>query len=71
MFALSEIQSKIGEHMRFQISNWLMMFKVSVLLRQGIAEIDGGFDAYRKEVLEELGEEVFNPSVIANKAIEQ
>ena len=48
-----------------------MMFKVSVLLRQGIAEIDGGFDAYRKEVLEELGEEVFNPSVIANKAIEQ
>lgn len=42
-----------------------------VIEEQGIAEIEGGFDAYRKEVLEELGEEVFNPSVIANKAIEQ
>ena len=38
---------------------------------QNIAEIDGGFDDYRKEVLDELGEEVFNPSVIANKAIKQ
>jgi len=42
-----------------------------VIEEQGISEIDGGFDDYRKEVLEELGEEVFNPSVIANKAIEQ
>ena len=42
-----------------------------VIEEQGISEIDGGFDEYRKEVLEELGEEVFNPSVIANKAIEQ
>jgi len=42
-----------------------------VIEDQNINEIDGGFDDYRKEVLEELGEEVFNPSVIANKAIEQ
>ena len=42
-----------------------------VIEEQGISEIDGGFDDYRKEVLDELGEEVFNPSIIANKAIEQ
>ena len=42
-----------------------------VIEEQGISEIDGGFDEYRKEVLDELGEEIFNPSVIANKAIEQ
>jgi len=42
-----------------------------VIEEQSIAEIEGGFDDYRKEVLEELGEEVFNPSLIANKAIEQ
>jgi len=42
-----------------------------VIEEQSISEIDGGFDDYRKEVLDELGEEVFNPSVIANKAVEQ
>jgi len=42
-----------------------------VIEEQNISEIDGGFEDYRKEVLDELGEEVFNPSVIANKAIEQ
>jgi len=42
-----------------------------VIEEQSIAEIEGGFDDYRKEVLDELGEEVFNPSLIANKAIEQ
>jgi len=42
-----------------------------VIEDQSISEIDGGFDDYRKEVLDELGEEVFNPSVIANKAVEQ
>merc|ERR1712098_877535 len=41
-----------------------------VIEDQSINEIEGGFDDYRKEVLEELGEEVFNPSVIANKAVE-
>jgi len=42
-----------------------------VIEEQGISEIDGGFDDYRKEVLEQLGEEVFNPSVIANAAVSQ
>jgi len=42
-----------------------------VIEEQSINEIEGGFDDYRKEVLDELGEEVFNPSLIANKAIEQ
>jgi len=42
-----------------------------VIEDQSINEIEGGFDDYRKEVLDELGEEVFNPSLIANKAIEQ
>ena len=42
---------------------------ISVL--QTINEIEGAFDDYRKEVLDQLGEEVFNPSVIANKAVEQ
>ena len=42
-----------------------------VIEEQSISEIEGGFDDYRKEVLDELGEEVFNPSLIANKAIEQ
>ncbi len=42
-----------------------------VIEEQGIEEIDGDFDDYRKEVLEALGEEVSNPSLIANAAIEQ
>ena len=42
-----------------------------VIEDQSIEEIDGGFDDYRKEVLEELGEEILNPSLIANKAVEQ
>ena len=45
--------------------------QLCVIEEQNIAEIEGGFDDYRKEVLDELGEEVFNPSVIANKAIQQ
>jgi len=42
-----------------------------VIEEQTINEIEGGFDDYRKEVLDQLGEEVFNPSVIANQAIQQ
>merc|ERR1711953_1100451 len=42
-----------------------------VIEEQTINEIEGAFDDYRKEVLDQLGEEVFNPSIIANKAIEQ
>ena len=42
-----------------------------VIEEQTINEIDGDFDEYRKEVLEALGEEVTNPSLIANQAVEQ
>jgi len=42
-----------------------------VIEEQSIDEIDGGFDDYRKEVLDELGEEILNPSLIANRAVEQ
>merc|ERR1712223_1496690 len=42
-----------------------------VIEEQTITEIEGAFHDYRKEVLNQLGEEVFNPSVIANKAVEQ
>ena len=42
-----------------------------VIEDQSIEEIDGDFDDYRKEVLEELGEEILNPSLIANRAVEQ
>lgn len=42
-----------------------------VIEDQTINEIEGDFDDYRKEVLEALGEEVTNPSVIANDAIKQ
>jgi len=42
-----------------------------VIEEQTINEIEGGFDDYRKEVLDQLGEEIFNPSLIANMAIEQ
>ena len=42
-----------------------------VIEDQGIEEIDGDFDDYRREILEELGEEVANPSLIANRAVEQ
>ena len=42
-----------------------------VIEDQSIEEIDGGFDDYRKEVLDELGEEILNPSLIANRAVEQ
>merc|ERR1719232_1521490 len=38
---------------------------------QTINEIEGDFDDYRKEVLETLGEEVNNPSLIANAAVKQ
>jgi ATP-binding cassette subfamily F protein 1 len=38
---------------------------------QTINEIEGNFDAYRREVLDQLGEEVSNPSLIANAAIQQ
>ena len=49
--------------------NAFLLNLISVL--QTINEIEGAFDDYRKEVLDQLGEEVFNPSVIANKAVEQ
>ena len=42
-----------------------------VIEEQTINEIDGGFDDYRKEILEALGEEVANPSLIANAAVKQ
>ncbi len=42
-----------------------------VIEDQTINEIDGDFDEYRKEVLEALGEEVSNPSLIANAAVQQ
>merc|ERR1712025_1525318 len=42
-----------------------------VIEEQTINEIEGGFEDYRREVLEELGEEVFNPSLIVNRAVEQ
>ena len=42
-----------------------------VIEDQSIEEIDGDFDDYRKEVLDKLGEEILNPSLIANRAVEQ
>ena len=42
-----------------------------VIEEQTINEIEGDFDDYRKEVLEELGEEISNPSLIANAAVKQ
>lgn len=42
-----------------------------VIEEQTINEVDGGFEDYRKEVLDQLGEEVSNPSLIANEAIKQ
>ena len=54
---------------REELINVFILVLLSVL--QTINEIEGTFDDYRKEVLDQLGEEVFNPSVIANKAVEQ
>ena len=54
---------------REELINVFILNLTSVL--QTINEIEGTFDDYRKEVLDQLGEEVFNPSVIANKAVEQ
>ena len=54
---------------REEVMNDFFLNLISVL--QTINEIEGAFDDYRKEVLDQLGEEVFNPSVIANKAVEQ
>lgn len=42
-----------------------------VIENKGIAEIDGDFDTYRRELLESLGEVINNPSIIANAAVEQ
>ncbi|GAB6022006.1 ATP-binding cassette sub- F member 1 [Chamberlinius hualienensis] len=40
-----------------------------VIEGQSINEIDGDFDAYRKEILDSLGEVINNPSVVANQAV--
>ncbi|XP_058831461.1 ATP-binding cassette sub-family F member 1 [Topomyia yanbarensis] len=42
-----------------------------VIEEQTINEIDGDFDAYRKEVLDSLGEVINNPSISANAAVQQ
>jgi len=42
-----------------------------VIEEQTINEIDGDFDDYRRELLEALGEEINNPSIIANQAVDQ
>jgi len=42
-----------------------------VIEDQGIAEINGDFDDYRRELLESLGEVVNNPSIVANAAVQQ
>lgn len=42
-----------------------------VIEDQTINEIDGDFDDYRKEVLDSLGEQINNPSVVANAAVLQ
>jgi len=42
-----------------------------VIEDQTIEEIDGDFDDYRQEVLDLLGEQVSNPSLVANQAVKQ
>jgi ATP-binding cassette subfamily F protein 1 len=42
-----------------------------VIEDQTINEVDGGFDDYRKEVLDQLGEIINNPSISANAAVLQ
>lgn len=42
-----------------------------VIEDQTINEVDGDFDDYRKELLEQLGEVINNPSIAANAAVEQ
>ncbi|KAI8429672.1 hypothetical protein MSG28_000244 [Choristoneura fumiferana] len=42
-----------------------------VIEDQTINEVDGGFDDYRKELLESLGETINSPSIIANAAVLQ
>ncbi|KAG5675119.1 hypothetical protein PVAND_005048 [Polypedilum vanderplanki] len=45
--------------------------ELHVIEQQTINPIDGDFDDYRKEVLDELGEVITNPSVSANAAVLQ
>lgn len=40
-----------------------------VIEDQTINEVDGDFEAYRKEVLDQLGEVINNPSISANAAV--
>lgn len=42
-----------------------------VIEDQTINEVDGNFDEYRKEVLDQLGEVINNPSISANAAVLQ
>jgi len=42
--------------------------QLCVIEDQNITEIDGDFDDYRKEILEELGENINNPSIAAHNA---
>nr|CAD7419591.1 unnamed protein product [Timema poppensis] len=42
-----------------------------VIEDQTINEVDGGFDDYRKELLDSLGEIINSPSIAANAAVQQ
>lgn len=42
-----------------------------VIEEQSINEVEGDFDAYRKELLDSLGEVINSPSIAANAAVKQ
>ena len=41
-----------------------------IIEHKSIDEIVGDFDDYRREILEQLGEQINNPSVVAKQALE-
>ncbi|OQR74601.1 ATP-binding cassette sub-family F member 1-like [Tropilaelaps mercedesae] len=41
-----------------------------IIEHKRIEEIDGEFDDYRREILEQLGEQINNPSIVAKQALE-
>lgn len=41
-----------------------------IIEHKSIDEIDGDFDDYRREILDQLGEQINNPSVVAKQALE-
>ena len=64
MGVLATTKTPVEDYLRSEEKKTILLIEFDSSFKQWILVL-------RKEVLEQLGEEIYNPSVIANKAIEQ